>query len=57
LLQWLHPLTYQGQTFQTRTLPLLVHLIVGTLAYIGGYLLVPMGRHDLVELAAKVRRR
>ena len=38
-------------------LPLIVHLSAGTLAYIGGYLLVPAGRGDLAELAGKLRRR
>jgi O-antigen/teichoic acid export membrane protein len=36
---------------------LILHLSVGTLAYIAGYLLVPAGRGDLAELAAKLRRR
>jgi O-antigen/teichoic acid export membrane protein len=40
-----------------RAVLLLVHLVVATIAYIGGYLLVPTGRNDLAELSAKVRRR
>jgi O-antigen/teichoic acid export membrane protein len=46
-----------GGSFQARIAPLLVHLIVGSVAYIGGYLLAPAGRRDLVELVAKVRRK
>jgi O-antigen/teichoic acid export membrane protein len=57
LLWLIYPITDQGQTFRSRTWPLLVHLAIGTLAYIGGYLLAPAGRRDLVELAAKLRRR
>jgi O-antigen/teichoic acid export membrane protein len=57
VLRWLLPVTYQGQTFASRTLPLLAHLVVGSLAYVGGYLLAPTGRGDLVELAAKARGR
>jgi O-antigen/teichoic acid export membrane protein len=41
----------------TRALPLILHLGAGTLAYVGGYLLVPVGRSDLVELTSKLRRR
>jgi hypothetical protein len=36
---------------------LLFHLAVATLAYIGGYLMVPSGRHDLTLLSSKLRRR
>ena len=41
----------------SRTMQLILHLAAGTLAYIAGYLLVPAGRGDLAELAAKLRRR
>jgi len=51
------PVTGAGPTRWTRALPLIVHLGIGTLAYIGGYVLVPAGRGDLVELIAKLRRR
>jgi O-antigen/teichoic acid export membrane protein len=40
-----------------RWLPLVEHLIVGCLAYAAGYLAVPSGRADLVEIAGKLRRR
>jgi hypothetical protein len=40
-----------------RTTLLLAHLAAGTVAYLAGYLLVPTGRGDLLELAARVRRR
>jgi len=39
-----------------RALLLVLHLTVGTLAYIAGYVLVHTGRNDLRELAAKLRR-
>jgi O-antigen/teichoic acid export membrane protein len=57
LLRWLMPVAFAGPSVKARTLTLLSHLIVGTLAYIAGYLLVPAGRGDLFELAARVRRR
>ena len=44
-------------TTTVRTIQLILHLTAGTLAYIIGYLLVPAGRGDLTELAAKLRRR
>jgi O-antigen/teichoic acid export membrane protein len=40
----------------SRTTLLIAHLAAGTLAYIAGYLLVPAGRGDLAELAARLRR-
>jgi Na+-driven multidrug efflux pump len=40
-----------------RTTMLVAHLVAGTVAYIAGYLLVPAGRGDLAELAARLRRR
>jgi hypothetical protein len=51
------PATYLGPTLSTRALPLILHLGAGTLAYVGGYLLVPVGRSDLIELTNKLRRR
>jgi O-antigen/teichoic acid export membrane protein len=50
------PVTYHGPTLLSRTAPLLLHLSAGTAAYIGGYLLMPMGRRDLAEILAKLRR-
>jgi O-antigen/teichoic acid export membrane protein len=44
-----------GPIMRVRILPLLVHLTGGTLAYLVGYLLVPVGRGDLRELAARLR--
>ncbi len=38
-----------------RWLPLVVHLAIGCLAYATGYLAVPAGRADLIEIAGKVR--
>jgi O-antigen/teichoic acid export membrane protein len=56
-LQILMPVTYTGITLWSRALPLILHLTVGTIAYMGAYLLVPVGRGDLVELASKMRRK
>jgi Na+-driven multidrug efflux pump len=58
LLRSLMPVAESGSaTAAYRTMQLIVHLAAGTLAYIAGYLLVPAGRGDLTELAAKLRRR
>ncbi len=54
LLRQLTPVSYPGLTIWTRTLPLLAHLSAGSVAYIGGYLLTPTGRGDLIEIAAKL---
>jgi O-antigen/teichoic acid export membrane protein len=56
-LQILMPVTCTGITLWSRALPLILHLTVGTIAYMGAYLLVPVGRGDLVELASKMRRK
>ncbi len=57
VLQSLMPVTNSGNTLWFRSLPLILHLTVGTIAYMGAYLLVPVGRGDLTELASRVRRR
>jgi O-antigen/teichoic acid export membrane protein len=57
LLRTFTPVTYPGSSLATRALPLLTHLGVGTLAYVTGYLLVPVGRSDGTELVAKLSRR
>jgi O-antigen/teichoic acid export membrane protein len=57
LMSHVLPIPNSGQTIRTRGLLLLIHLVVGTVAYVGGYLVVRTGRSDLAELAAKVRRR
>jgi O-antigen/teichoic acid export membrane protein len=51
------PLPDSGAALWPCALLLVLHLSVGTLAYIGGYLLVPAGHGDLTELVAKARRR
>jgi hypothetical protein len=56
-LQQLMPVTFPGTTPWSRWLPLVFHLAVGTLAYLCGYLLLPAGRRDRVELLGKLRRR
>jgi Na+-driven multidrug efflux pump len=50
------PVDRSGGTLWARGLPLVAHLAVGTLAYLGGYLIVPAGRGDLIEVVAKLRR-
>jgi Na+-driven multidrug efflux pump len=57
LIRQAMPITYPGETLKTRAIPLLIHLTIGALAYIVGYLLVPAGRGDLTSLWAKLRRR
>ena len=54
---FLVPIPDPGKGAGPRVLYLLVHLMAGTAAYIGGYLLVPIGRGDVGELLGKVRRR
>jgi len=51
------PVVWPGTTLWIRAFPLLIHLMIGTLAYVSGYLLVPSGRGDLTELWSKLRRR
>ena len=51
------PITYPGTALWTRAVPLLIHLSLGTLAYAGGYVLVPSGRGDFTELRSKLLRR
>ena len=57
LLRQVMPIGYPGNTLLTRSIPLLVHLSIGTMAYAAGYLLIPTGRGDFVELWGKFRRR
>jgi hypothetical protein len=57
LLREVMPVTYPGSTLATRAIPLLVHLMVGTLAYGAGYMLAPSGRRDLSEVSSKLLRR
>jgi O-antigen/teichoic acid export membrane protein len=51
------PIEPRGTTVLERSVPLLVHLTVGTLAYLAGYLAVPHGRADLAALIGAIRRR
>ncbi len=57
VLQLLVPPTSLDPSLATRALHLIFQLGVGSLAYLGGYLLVPTGRRDLFELTTKLRRR
>jgi hypothetical protein len=54
LLREVFPVTYPGLTLATRAIPLLIHLVIGTLAYVAGYVLVPSGRSDLAEVSGKL---
>ncbi len=58
ILRTLMPVAESGSAAtMSRTMQLILHLAVGTLAYIAGYLLIPAGRGDLAALAARLRRR
>jgi O-antigen/teichoic acid export membrane protein len=46
-----------GATPFTRSFPLLAHLSVGCLAYMAGYVAVPIGRMDFAVLVRKFQRR
>jgi O-antigen/teichoic acid export membrane protein len=56
VLQFVLPLDCFRQTPAVRALAFILHLSIGTFAYIGGYLLVPAGRRDLTQLARRLRR-
>ena len=51
------PVSYPGTALWSRSLPLILHLCVGCMAYAGGYLLTRIGRADLRELSGKLLRR
>ncbi len=51
------PVSYPGTSLWSRSMPLVAHLTVGTLAYVAGYLLTGVGRRDAVELSRKLLRR
>ncbi len=57
LLRGLLPIAPSGPASLSRVTLFLLHLTAETLAYIAGYLLVPAGRGDFTELAARLRRR
>ncbi|GAC1465987.1 MAG: hypothetical protein NVSMB9_06080 [Isosphaeraceae bacterium] len=52
----LHP-DPKGGPALLRWLPLVSHLTVGSLAYVAGYLAVPAGRADFMEITGKLRLR
>jgi O-antigen/teichoic acid export membrane protein len=56
-LALLAPVDAPGRTLWARASLLVVQLIICPLAYVSGYLLVPAGRQDLIELIAKLRGR
>ena len=56
LLSFLVPVTGHCQTVWSSVAPLVLHLSVGSVVYVCGYLMIPAGRNDLNELAAKLRR-
>lgn len=51
-----HPSPSGGMSL-LRWWPLIVHVAMGCAGYVAGYLLVPIGRGDLNELAGKLRRK
>ena len=57
LLRQILPITYPGTALWTRATPLVIHLLMGTLAYAGGYILIPSGRGDFNEVTRKLMRR
>jgi O-antigen/teichoic acid export membrane protein len=57
VLRSMMPVTSPGTSLQVDAALLILHLGVGVLAYLGGYLLVPAARGDLAELVAMLRRR
>jgi O-antigen/teichoic acid export membrane protein len=46
-----------GASLVMRSLPLLLNLVIATLAYLIGYFLVPTGRSDLARLSRQIRKR
>ncbi len=40
-----------------RTVPLLIHLSIGVIAFVGGYLIAPAGRQDLQLVVERIRQR
>jgi O-antigen/teichoic acid export membrane protein len=56
-LQQFMPIPGPSRPPLTRALLLILHLGAGCLAYLGGYMLVPAGRGDLAELAARLWRK
>lgn len=51
------PIVLQGGTPLAQSPPLLIHLTIGCLAYLAGYLIVPKGREDLDIILRKLRNR
>jgi O-antigen/teichoic acid export membrane protein len=54
LFRWVVSPDPHGTTVVTRSLPLLLHLSLGCLAYMAGYLATPTGRADFSALARKL---
>jgi O-antigen/teichoic acid export membrane protein len=46
-----------GTTIARRSLPLLIHLVLASLAYLVGYLAVPFGRADFTALLQRILKR
>jgi Na+-driven multidrug efflux pump len=57
VLRQLMPNANAGPAPWSRALSLVLHLSVGTIAYLAGYLLVPGGRADFWDLFTRLRRR
>ena len=56
-MQTLVPLSDEGPNLLARAVPLVIQLSIGSLAFLGGYMLVPTGRRDFSDVLAKLRRR
>jgi Na+-driven multidrug efflux pump len=56
-LQYFFPLSLDGTNLWARAVALVVQLAVASMAFVGGYLLTPMGRRDLSEIFGKLRGR
>lgn len=57
LVRLLLPIPPAGSATTARLVPLLIHLSLGSLAYIAGYLAIPAGRGDLTALVRRLRTR
>jgi Na+-driven multidrug efflux pump len=57
VLQQLLPVNSAVGESWSRVLRLLIHLLVGSLAYVAGYVLMPIGRRDLVEVVGRLKQR
>lgn len=57
LCRFWFPIVLKGATPLAQSPPLLIHLTIGSLAYLAGYLAVPKGREDLDLILRRFRNR